>query len=146
MNTPPRTLFAGGALVSLLLMAQSVEAAQRFVPGEIDLSGELGGAPFRIRVPERWNGILLVYAHGFRDKADHPGQVNVRRVDIVPVNTGGDVIPPDVDVAAREGLFLSQGFALAGSAYRSNGFAVKEGVEDLKSGHIHKAASRSSFA
>lgn len=111
-------------------IASTAQAAPQFVLGAVDLSGELKGAPFRIRIPENWNGTLLVYAHGFRDKADHPGQVDVRRVDVVPTNGGGTEIPPDVDIPARETLFLSQGFALAGSAYRSNGFAVKEGVED----------------
>jgi pimeloyl-ACP methyl ester carboxylesterase len=131
MKTLQRTLFVGCMLAALLAASrQAVYAAQRFVLGAVDMSGELHGAPFRIRIPENWNGILLVYAHGFRDKADHPGQVDVRRVDVVPTNGGGAVIPPGVDVTARENLFLSQGFALAGSAYRSNGFAVKEGVED----------------
>jgi alpha-beta hydrolase superfamily lysophospholipase len=131
MKTLPRTLLVGCLLAVLLAASrQAAHAAHRFVLGAVDMSGELNGAPFRLRIPENWNGTLLVYAHGFRDKADHLGQVDVRRVDIVPVDGGGDEIPPGVDVTAREILFLSQGFALAGSAYRSNGYAVKEGVED----------------
>ena len=31
--------------------------------GPLDLSGEIDGAPYRIRVPEPWNGTLLVYVH-----------------------------------------------------------------------------------
>lgn len=34
--------------------------------GPLDLSGELHGAPYRIRVPAVWNGTLLVFAHGYR--------------------------------------------------------------------------------
>ena len=47
-------------------------------PGPMDVSGELHGAPYRIIVPANWNGTLIVYAHGYRDKANHPGEVDDR--------------------------------------------------------------------
>jgi hypothetical protein len=50
----------------------------------LDLSGEIDGAPYRIRVPEVWNGTLLIFAHGYRDKADHPGEIDNRNADIAP--------------------------------------------------------------
>jgi pimeloyl-ACP methyl ester carboxylesterase len=84
-----------------------------------DISGELKGAPFRIVVPENWNGTLLVYAHGYRDKADHPGEVDNRNADVAPN-------------AAFEPVLLGQGYALAGTAYKDNGWAVEEGIHDLK--------------
>ncbi len=84
----------------------------------VDLSGDLYGAPYRIRVPANWNGTLLVYAHGYRDRADHPGEVDNRAADIAPS-------------AALEPVLLAQGYALAGSAYRNNGWAVEEGINDL---------------
>lgn len=84
----------------------------------VDLSGDLFGAPYRIRVPENWNGTLLVYAHGYRDRADQPGEVDNRAADLAPS-------------AALEPVFLAQGYALAGSAYRNNGWAVEEGINDL---------------
>ena len=131
MTTLQRTIRVSVTVCGLLLAVQSAQAAQRFVLGTVDQSGELNGAPFHIRVPANWNGTLLVYAHGYRTKAEHPDEgMDVRRVDIVPVDGGGDTIPPIVDVTARETLFLSQGYALAGSAYRDNGFVTKEGVED----------------
>lgn len=84
----------------------------------VDLSGDLYGAPYRIRVPANWNGTLLVYAHGYRDRADHPGEVDNRAADVAPS-------------AALEPVMLAQGYALAGSAYRNNGWAVEEGINDL---------------
>ncbi len=87
--------------------------------GPVDLSGEIEGAPYRIVVPSNWNGTLLVYGHGYRDKADHPGEVDNRNADIAPN-------------AAIANVLLGQGFALSGSAYKDNGWAVEEGVQDLK--------------
>ncbi len=87
--------------------------------GPLDLSGELHGAPYRIRVPAVWNGTLLVYAHGYRDKADHPGEVDNRNADVAPS-------------AALEPVLLASGYALAGSAYGDNGWAVEEGIQDTK--------------
>jgi len=63
---------------------------------------------------------LLIHLHGYRDKADHPGEVDDRSVEAAP---GG--LP-------AEQFLLSQGFALAGTAYKDNGFAVKEGIKDTK--------------
>jgi hypothetical protein len=83
------------------------------------LSGEINGAPYRIRVPETWNGTLLVFAHGYRDKADHPGENDNRNADIAPS-------------AALEAPLLAQGFALAGTAYKDNGWAIKDAIQDVK--------------
>ncbi len=106
-------------IVSLLLLfsVQFANAAQQV--GPIDTSGEIDGAPYRIVVPAVWNGTLLVYAHGYRDKADHPGEVDNRNPDIAP--------SPALATA-----LLAQGYALAGSAYKDNGWAVEEGIHDTK--------------
>ena len=87
--------------------------------GPLDLAGELHGAPYRIRVPANWNGTLLVFAHGYRDKADHPGEVDNRNADVAPS-------------AALEAPLLAQGYALAGSAFKENGWAIGDAVQDLK--------------
>ena len=87
--------------------------------GPLDLSGDLHGAPYRIRVPAVWNGTLLVFAHGYRDKADHPGEVDNRNADIAPS-------------AALEAPLLAQGYALAGSAWRDNGWEVEGAIQDTK--------------
>jgi hypothetical protein len=85
----------------------------------VDLSGEINGAPYRIRVPDAWNGTLLIFAHGYRDKADHPGEIDNRNADVAPN-------------AALEAPLLAQGFALAGSAYKDNGWAVEDAIQDTK--------------
>jgi len=85
----------------------------------LDLAGEINGAPYRIRVPEVWNGTLLIFAHGYRDKADHPGEIDNRNADVAPN-------------AALEAPLLAQGFALAGSAYKDNGWAIEDAIQDIK--------------
>ena len=100
----------------LVFSIQFADAARPIPP--VDLAGDLFGAPYRIRVPANWNGTLLVYAHGYRDRADHPGEVDNRAADLAPS-------------AALEPVLLAQGYALAGSAYRNNGWAVEEGINDL---------------
>ncbi|HEY8563268.1 MAG TPA: hypothetical protein VIL74_23015 [Pyrinomonadaceae bacterium] len=87
--------------------------------GPLDVSGEIDGAPYRIAVPANWNGTLLVYGHGYRDKADHPGEVDNRTAELAPNS-------------APAAALLAQGFALSGSAYKDNGWAVEEGVQDMK--------------
>lgn len=83
------------------------------------LTGELNGAPYRIVVPDNWNGTLVVHAHGYRDRADHPGEVDDRSAPAAPS-------------AALEPALLAQGYALAGSAYKTNGWAVQDGIADTK--------------
>ena len=104
-----------GLLLSLTLIDRS--PAARAAP--LDLSGEINGAPYRIRVPETWNGTLLIFAHGYRDKADHPGEIDNRNADVAPS-------------AALEAPLLAQGFALAGTAYKDNGWAVEDAIQDTK--------------
>src|SRR4030095_13983071 len=87
--------------------------------GPLDLSGEIDGAPYRIRVPEVWNGTLLIYVHGYRDKADHPGEIDNREPELAPNSA---LVAP----------LLAQGYALAGSAFKDNGWAVEEAMEDVK--------------
>jgi hypothetical protein len=118
-----RRLIAFTCILSLLIIAVALPftttATQPKVVGPLDLSGELHGAPYRIRLPPVWNGTLLVFAHGYRDKADHPGEVDNRNADVAPN-------------AALEAPLLAQGFALAGSAYRDNGWEIQGGIQDMK--------------
>src|SRR5829696_8077865 len=86
MKTTARIPFAVVAALLLLLLtlmpAAPVTHANAPAVGPLDLSGELHGAPYRIRVPANWNGTLLVFAHGYRDKADHPGEIDNRSADV----------------------------------------------------------------
>jgi hypothetical protein len=76
MNTKLSVWIA--VLVGVLVAVAPAAAGPPSVaqPGPLDLTGEIAGAPFRIVVPATWNGKLLVYAHGYVDKADHPGEVD----------------------------------------------------------------------
>jgi pimeloyl-ACP methyl ester carboxylesterase len=83
-------------------------------PGPLDLSGDLDGAPYRLVVPAHWNGTLLVFAHGYRAA----GPDEDRTVLIAPTN-------------ADTALLMADGYALAGTAYRSNGWALDVAIDDL---------------
>ena len=106
-------------IVRALVLGLSLSVLSGLSSAQVDTSGEINGAPYRIKIPAVWNGTLLVYAHGYRDKADHPGEVDNRNADIAPS-------------AALEAPLLAQGYALAGSAYRDNGWEVEGGLHDLK--------------
>jgi hypothetical protein len=107
-------------LLLLLTLAPATPVTQALAPVvPLELSGELHGAPYRIRVPENWNGTLLVFAHGYRDKADHPGEIDNRNADVAPN-------------AALEAPLLAQGFALAGTAFKDNGWAIGDAIQDAK--------------
>jgi hypothetical protein len=83
------------------------------------LEGEHSGANYKIVVPDSgWNGTLVVLAHGYRDKADHPGEVD----NTAPMDAGFETL--------AAGL-ATQGYAVAATAYRDNGWAVKESIHDI---------------
>jgi len=99
----PRSLFL------LLVMGTSTPLAARQV-----LQGEIEGAPYRIEVPDDWNGDLVLLQHGYI----FPGaKITIPPADHAFFN------PLSAELAAR-------GFAVAYSAYSTNGFAVKEGAKD----------------
>src|SRR6187549_142157 len=117
MKTTARILVA--LALSLLLALSLIDRAPASKAATLDLSGEINGAPYRIRVPEVWNGTLLIFAHGYRDKADHPGEIDNRNADIAPS-------------AALEAPLLAQGFALSGTAFKDNGWAIGDAIQDAK--------------
>jgi dienelactone hydrolase len=104
------------AACTLAAVPSGIAATQQ--PGPLDVTGEINGAPFRIIVPATWNGKLLVFAHGYVDKADHPGEVDQRPTFPAPS-------------PATATALLGQGWALAATAYKDNGWAVKEALDDL---------------
>jgi pimeloyl-ACP methyl ester carboxylesterase len=104
--------------------AQSPQARERLtrtlpVPDCADVAcdGELGGARYRIRLPETWNGTLLLYSHGYRSAEPSPP-------DFRPGATDAPVASTDETADA----LLARGYALAGSSYARNGWAVQDGV------------------
>jgi pimeloyl-ACP methyl ester carboxylesterase len=85
---------------------------------KVACTGELDGAAYEIQLPERWNGTLLLYSHGYRFAEPRPP-------DFEPVDTS----PAPAASEEVASALLAKGYALAGSAFSSNGWAVKEGVE-----------------
>ncbi len=76
------------------------------------LSGELQGAPWRLDVPANWNGDLVMLAHGYE-----------------PVG-----VPRTAPMAANDSTapLLSAGYAVAQSAYASQGWAVADAITDTE--------------
>ncbi|TET93747.1 hypothetical protein E3J33_01290 [Candidatus Aerophobetes bacterium] len=101
--------------LSILLFAFVFQApparSQAHVELPVCLEGTLNKADYKIRVPENWNGTLLVYARGYTGEL--PAEP-----DAAP---GG---------AMGEETLLSRGYALAGSSFRGAGWAVKEGIQN----------------
>jgi hypothetical protein len=113
------------------------------------LSGSLGTSPITIQMPQRFNGTVLLWSHGYRFSGPIPAAfagptaLNVASDPAytaisVPsfaasfgsavayqANNKADVAPNDA-VAAN---LLAQGFALAGAGYANQGWAAAEGVQ-----------------
>ncbi|MCV2491030.1 esterase [Geodermatophilus sp. YIM 151500] len=98
-SPPPATeYFVDEAKLPFGPPANGVETTRRW--------GVLGGAGFRIEVPESWNGDLVVHAHGYR-------------------GTGPELTVDDPPL--REHL-VARGYAWAASSYDENGYDVGSGV------------------
>ncbi|GAA0219484.1 hypothetical protein [Cryptosporangium japonicum] len=85
---------------------------------DVACTGELNGVKYQIRLPQVWNGTLLLYAHEFRAADPFPPAFTPPRTD-APV--AGD------DRTAN--ALLEAGYALAGTTRDHDGYALREGVE-----------------
>jgi hypothetical protein len=86
--------------------------------------GSIDGAKYEIKLPSKWNGTLLLYSHGYRFATPGPP-------DFSAVQTTAQVTSLDNDGTGTDAVskaLLAQGYALAGSSYKSNGWAVADGV------------------
>jgi hypothetical protein len=120
-------LLAGCSSASAGSPVRSQDRDVAFSPcSEVECAGDIDGAAFQILMPEQWNGTLLLWSHGIR--APQP----VPLYPDEPVNTAAEPAPgwtvDDPGQVAQP--LLDAGFALAGSAYRSNGWAVEDAVAD----------------
>ena len=109
------------AAASFVLLLSQAAAGQTPSAASGVETGAIAGAPFRIEVPDNWNGALVVYAHGY-DAAKVPRPA-----------TNWD----EARHAAIRTPFLSRGFAVAQSDFRTQGWAVKEALEDLEALRLH---------
>lgn len=95
-----------------LLIGIAVFSPLALAKGPVTETGELQDAPWRIDVPENWNGELVMLAHGFEPAG----------------------VPRDAAWPANEATpaLLGAGYAVAQSGYRRQGWAVAEGVADTE--------------
>jgi hypothetical protein len=90
---------------------------------KVACTGVIDGAAYEIALPEKWNGTLLLYSHGYR-------QAEAAPPDFEAPSTAADPAPGWSGGQKEVGqALLDQGYAIAGSAYASNGWAVAEGIE-----------------
>jgi len=111
-----RTAIAALLLFVLLccFVSPSAEFFCRCKPGTF--TGSLFGAPYTIKIPKKWNEVLIVYARDYQD--DQP--------------TTADAFWPGFNTSEDfETPLLDLGYALAGSALSSGGWAVANGINDI---------------
>jgi pimeloyl-ACP methyl ester carboxylesterase len=103
-----------GVAVGLLACALAVTAAAPTIAtaeGRRSYSGTIEGAKFRVEVPERWNGTLVLYSHGYMP----PGFPDF---GIALTNR-----PPDR--SETEAWLLEHGYALAASQFQNAGIGYQ---------------------
>jgi pimeloyl-ACP methyl ester carboxylesterase len=100
-----RTLALIGSVLLCCPLFSVPVVAQQVVTGTT-----ANGAIFELDVPANWNGHLWVYAHGVVDP-----QAPITLPDVGPLKDA----------------LLAQGFAFATSSYSQNGYAVKQGAQDI---------------
>jgi pimeloyl-ACP methyl ester carboxylesterase len=75
-------------------------------------TGAIGGANFIIEMPSvPWNGTLVLYSHGY----------------VIP---GSPLVAHDAGDPATGGWLLANGYAIAGSSYSQNGWALQQAFHD----------------
>lgn len=124
-----RTRHAALAALTALLVpllagppAQAVQEAVQDAPPAVapptEYEGEIGGAAYRVAVPENWNGTLLLYSHG-----NYPSAY---------FNEENPVPHLLANQPATETALTDRGYALAASLFQGGGldFTVHTAVED----------------
>jgi pimeloyl-ACP methyl ester carboxylesterase len=103
-------------LTPLTSPSQSNTGASADTPRDKVETGTLAGASYRIDMPANWNGVLLVYYHGYE--------------------TSLTVFDKDKRNDMGAGL-ASMGFAVAQSGYSVTGWAVKEALAETEALRLH---------
>ena len=91
---------------------QPTDPAFDALPGAKAYFGQYDGGVYRIEIPDRWNGELMLSAHGFTTNAGPRGS---------ELRVSSPLI--------REHL-IQEGFAWAASSYRCNGYVPGIGLQD----------------
>jgi dienelactone hydrolase len=109
------TVLAVAATCSALALTSLPMTGASAATSATTVSGTIGKAAWTAKMPANWNGTLLLWNHGIRTTVD-PN----RAAEWAPKGTDGDTTD----------ALLAKGYALAGSSYSSNGFAVRDAVND----------------
>jgi pimeloyl-ACP methyl ester carboxylesterase len=88
------------------------------LPGARVSFGHYEGGTYRIEIPDKWNGELVLWAHGYTANAGEKG--SRLRVGMPGVGEGSPL---------RQHL-VAEGFAWAASSYRCNGYVPGRGLLD----------------
>jgi len=112
-----------------------------------ELPGTLGTGSYLLKMPEKFNGTVMMFAHGYRFSVPVPAAFaaaiggptnpNYARISVpaLAAGFGTDVAfqalnTPELATSPEvEAQLLAQGYALAGIGYARQGWSVAEGVE-----------------
>ncbi len=117
MRTKPKAIifiFLIMVLIIAIYAQNSTETQSNLKVKVKTETGQLNGAYFRIQVPLNWNKGLVMYCHGYQLRGKQQGKWD------------------DTMINATAEIFLSKGFAVAQSEYSTQGWAVKEAIEDTE--------------
>jgi len=124
-----------------------VEACALGATCQGELPGTFGTGSYLLKMPEKFNGTVMVFAHGYRFSVPVPAAFDAAiggpsnpyyariSVPALAAGFGTDVAyqalntPELATSPAVEAQLLSQGYALAGIGYARQGWSVAEGVE-----------------
>ncbi len=115
MTVKPGRRTAATAVLTAATCSLLAAVPAQAVTGPTRTHGTINGANWVAAVPAVWNGTVLLWNHGIR----LPTSTD-RSAEISPLGTDG----------SAEGALLAKGYALLGSSYRSQGFAVRDAVND----------------
>ncbi len=131
----------------VIATASAAEACAAGATCEGTLTGSLGASPYTIKMPENFNGTVLLYSHGYRigtpvpaalatplglttdpnyTKINYPAFTAAFGSAVAYIGSNAAAVAP-TDVVATN--LLAQGYALAGAGYAKQGWASAEGVE-----------------
>jgi len=107
------SLLAMTSVSSRAYAAPTAQSSCRLPGGTNTLHGAIDGANYTIAVPSNWNGTLVLYSHGY-----------------VPASSPLLNPAPDAPDQLTAAQLLQEGYALLGSSYSQNGWALQQAFHD----------------